>query len=134
MDAGSAVAGEHPLPGRPPTSTASLAPQRGGRITTAKCAGHAGAKKSREPRSGGHRGSHSYTVAKSGAIGKIGRVTAPKSSTQIDRVAALVDRRLAAMERATEPPTVAELNAVRRMVDWLSREREIEKSRTLTTR
>jgi hypothetical protein len=61
-------------------------------------------------------------------------VTAPKSSTEIDRLAALVDRRLAAMECAKEPPTVGELNGVRRLVDWLIRERAIAQSRQLTTR
>jgi hypothetical protein len=61
-------------------------------------------------------------------------VTAPKSSTEIDRLAAQVDRRLGAMERAKNPPTVTGLNAVRRLIDWLNRERAIEQSRKLTTR
>jgi hypothetical protein len=57
-----------------------------------------------------------------------------KGQTEVERLGALIDRKLSAMERQEKPPTVAELNAVRRLVDWLNRERAIEQSRTLTTR
>jgi hypothetical protein len=57
-----------------------------------------------------------------------------RGQTEVERLAALVDRRLAAMERQEKPLSLAELNAVRRLVDWLNRERAIEQSRTLTTR
>jgi hypothetical protein len=57
-----------------------------------------------------------------------------RGQTEVERLAALVDRRLAAMERQEKPQSLAELNAVRRLVDWLNRERAIEQSRTLTTR
>jgi hypothetical protein len=92
-----------------------------------------GAAKSRQRTARITPAGHSCAVAESGAIEKLGPVTAA-SSTEIDRLAALVDRRLAAMERANKPPTVAELNAVRRLIDWLNGERAIEQSRTLTTR
>jgi hypothetical protein len=57
-----------------------------------------------------------------------------RGQTEVERLAALVDRRLAAMARQEKPLSLAELNAVRRLVDWLNRERAIEQSRTLTTR
>jgi hypothetical protein len=125
--------GRSPAPGCPPASTASLAPQGGGRITGAAGAGHRGPKKSREPRSGGHRATPLNTPAKSGRFEKVGSVNA-KGHTEVERLGALVDRKLGAMERQEKPPSVAELNAVRRLVDWLNRERAIEQSRTLTTR
>jgi hypothetical protein len=52
--------------------------------------------------------------------------------TEVERLAALVDKKLGAMERQEEPPSLAELNAVRRLVDWISRERAIGESRKLT--
>jgi hypothetical protein len=57
-----------------------------------------------------------------------------KGHTEVERLGALVDRKLGAMERQEKPPSVAELNAVRSLVDWLNRERAIEQLRTLTTR
>jgi hypothetical protein len=53
---------------------------------------------------------------------------------QVGRLAALIDRKLGAMERQKEPPSLTELNATRRLIDWVNRERAIEQSRTLTTR
>jgi hypothetical protein len=64
-------------------------------------------------------------------------MTAKKPQTEVERLAALVDRKLAAMEKSKKTPTLAELNATRRLVDWLVREREIadslERSKKLTT-
>ncbi len=57
-----------------------------------------------------------------------------KGQTEVERLAALVDRKLSAMERQEKSPSHTELNAVRRLVDWLNRERAIEQSRQLTTR
>lgn len=54
--------------------------------------------------------------------------------TEVERLAALVDRKLSAMERQEKPLSLAELNGVRRLIDWLSRERVIEQSRDPTTR
>ena len=54
--------------------------------------------------------------------------------TEVERLAALVDRKLGAMERQEKPLSLAELNGVRGLIDWLNRERAIEQSRTLTTR
>ncbi len=42
-----------------------------------------------------------------------------KGQTEVERVAALVDRKLSAMERQEKPPSHTELNAVRRLVDDL---------------
>ena len=57
-----------------------------------------------------------------------------KNQTEIARLAALVDRKLTAMEKAKKPPTLAELNATRRLIDWLNRERWLERVRELTIR
>jgi hypothetical protein len=57
-----------------------------------------------------------------------------KGQTEVERLAALVDRKLDELERQEKRLSLAELNAVRRLVDWLNRERAIEQSRTLTTR
>jgi hypothetical protein len=56
----------------------------------------------------------------------------PGKQTEVDRLAALVDRKLAAMERQKRPPSLAELNATRRLIDWLNRERQVARSRELT--
>jgi hypothetical protein len=45
-----------------------------------------------------------------------------KQQTEVNRLAALVDRKLAAMERQRKPPSLADLNATRRLIDWLNRE------------
>ena len=57
-----------------------------------------------------------------------------KGQTEIERLAALVDRKLSTMERQEKPVSLAELNGMRRLIDWLNRERAIEQSRTVTTR
>jgi hypothetical protein len=59
---------------------------------------------------------------------------AAKGQTEVERLGALVDRKLGAMERQKEPLSLAELNATRRLIDWVNRERAIEQSRQLTTR
>jgi hypothetical protein len=59
-------------------------------------------------------------------------VSAPKRQTEVDRLAALVDRRLTEMERRKNAPSLAELNAVRRLIDWLNGERQLEAARELT--
>jgi hypothetical protein len=56
-----------------------------------------------------------------------------KGQTEVERLGALVDRKLGAMERQEKPLSLAELNGMRRLIDWLNRERAIEQSRTLTT-
>ena len=56
-----------------------------------------------------------------------------KGQTEIERLAALVDRKLSTMERQEKPVLLAELNGMRRLIDWLNRERAIEQSRTVTT-
>jgi hypothetical protein len=53
--------------------------------------------------------------------------------TERQRLAALVDRKLRAMEQAKKPPSLAELNGVRRLIEMLERERQIEEARRLTT-
>ena len=57
-----------------------------------------------------------------------------KGQTEVERLAALVDRKLSAMERQEKPLSLAELNGVRRLIDWLQRERQLERTRQLTTR
>jgi hypothetical protein len=48
-----------------------------------------------------------------------------KGQTEVERLAALVDRKLSAMERQEKPLSLAELNGARRLVDWINRERAI---------
>jgi hypothetical protein len=43
-----------------------------------------------------------------------------KGQTEVERLAALVDRKLSAMERQEKPLSLAELNGVRRLIDWLT--------------
>jgi hypothetical protein len=38
------------------------------------------------------------------------------------------------MERQKKPPSLAELNATRRLIDWLNRKRQLERAKELTTR
>jgi hypothetical protein len=59
-------------------------------------------------------------------------VTPAKRQTEVERLAALVDRKLAAMERQRKPPPLAKLNATRRLIDWLNRERALEQARAVT--
>ena len=54
--------------------------------------------------------------------------------TEVERLAALVERKLAAMEGQKKPPSLVELNAARRLVEWLNRERSIARARELTMR
>jgi hypothetical protein len=43
-----------------------------------------------------------------------------KGHTEVERLGALVDRKLGAMERQEKPLSLAELNGVRRLIDWLT--------------
>ena len=58
-------------------------------------------------------------------------MTAKRS--EVDRLAALVDRKLTALERRKKAPSLAELNATRRLIEFLNRERELEGAREVTT-
>ena len=53
--------------------------------------------------------------------------------TEIERLAAQIDRKLAAMEARDTPPSLAELNGTRRLIEWLDSERRLARSRKLTT-
>jgi hypothetical protein len=55
-------------------------------------------------------------------------VVTAKGQTEVERLAALVDRKLSAMERQEKPLSLAELNGIRRLIDWLARERAIEQA------
>jgi hypothetical protein len=54
--------------------------------------------------------------------------------TEVERLAGLIHRKLAAMECQTKPPSLGELNAARRLIDWLNRERELRRAKEITTR
>lgn len=57
-----------------------------------------------------------------------------KKQSEVDRLGALVDRKLKAMENAKRAPSLSELNAARRLIDWLNRERQLEQAKDLTVR
>jgi hypothetical protein len=57
----------------------------------------------------------------------------PQKETEVERLARLVDKKLESLEAAEKPPTTSELNAVRRLIEWVDRERALERSRKLTT-
>jgi hypothetical protein len=59
-------------------------------------------------------------------------VTAKRRKSEVERLAALVDRKLRAMERQKAAPSLADLNATRRLIEWLNRERQLEQARELT--
>jgi hypothetical protein len=59
-------------------------------------------------------------------------VAASKKPTEVARLAALVDRKLKAMEKSKKAPSLTELNATRRLVEMLERERSLERARELT--
>jgi hypothetical protein len=50
-----------------------------------------------------------------------------------ERYDALVDRGLSALEQREKPPTVAELNGLRRLIERRDQERQLEEARRLTT-
>jgi hypothetical protein len=54
--------------------------------------------------------------------------------TEVHWRAALVDRKLVAMEKAKKPLSLSELNATRRLVDWLNSARRLERVRELKVR
>jgi hypothetical protein len=58
-----------------------------------------------------------------------------KQPSDIDRLAALIQQKLDDLEAradAGEVPTAAELNAIRRLIVWVEREREFAAVRELT--
>jgi hypothetical protein len=61
-------------------------------------------------------------------------VSAKKPITEVDRLTALIERKLKAMERQKKPPSLADLNSARRLIDWANRERQIEQARGVTLR
>lgn len=57
--------------------------------------------------------------------------------TDKERLSALIDAKLADLEQRVaggEAPSTGELNATRRLVEWVERDREFERARELTTR
>jgi hypothetical protein len=61
-------------------------------------------------------------------------MTPKNRQTEVERPAALVERKLAAMEDQKKPPSLAELNAARRLIAWLNVERSIARAKELTIR
>jgi hypothetical protein len=57
-------------------------------------------------------------------------------NSEIQRLSTVIEERLADLERRTkrgETPSIAELNGVRRLIEWVERERDFAEARALTS-
>jgi hypothetical protein len=59
------------------------------------------------------------------------RHTGPVTRKQTDqqRLDALIDRKIDAMERSEQPPSLADLNSARRLLEWRATERAVREAR-----
>jgi hypothetical protein len=54
-----------------------------------------------------------------------------RKGTDEERLNALIERKLDAMERSARPPSLADLNSARRLLEWRASERQLREAREL---